>query len=321
MKNKYMKKHSSIKRTTAPLFKNLSTVGNLLYPNRNKLPIIISGSPRGGTTWIAETVAKTFHSNRVLWEPLQDGNIEKAGLNLSKRPSINEINITPDIEKFLSSLLYAKQANSHLLRLRKYPLNVIHFLSNKRFIIKFVRGNGVVGYLRRQFDIPKPLVIIRHPCAVVASQLRMGQWEDHPHIDPDLLKRKPELGEIIDYKASLAERLAMTWCGDVLAAKENALDLNIVYYEDVVVNGAETLREAFESWGCESLPQSLYQVIGRPSSTTHEWANLDSVEGKLGRWKEELDEKTVKNILHITHYLGIDEYTENLLPKYSENLE
>jgi len=130
-----MKNHSIIKKSTVPLFKTLSTVGNLLFPNRNKVPIIISGSSRGGTTWVAETVAKTFDSNRILWEPLQDGNIENSGLALSKRPSINEKNITPDIEKFFSSLLHANQANSHLLRLRENPLNVIRLLSNKRLII------------------------------------------------------------------------------------------------------------------------------------------------------------------------------------------
>jgi len=307
-------KSSAFKRATAPFLKALSSAGNSVYPERNTTPLLISGSPRGGTTWLAETIAKVYQSERMLWEPLQDGNIAKDGLGLSKRPFIDEQTATPEIDAFFQSLLQAKQANAHLLRLRKYPKNALSLLRNQRLLIKFVRGNGVVGYLRRRYGIPKPLVILRHPCAVVASQLRMGQWEDHPHIDPGLIKRKPELADIIDYQVPLAERLAMTWGGDVLAAKENAADVHIVFYEDLVLNGAEALRPAFASWGWEGLPASLHELMSQPSSTTHDWADLDSVEGKLGRWKNELDNETVDRILYVAHCMGVQDYSYNGFP-------
>jgi hypothetical protein len=312
-------KKSVVKRVTAPLLRALSYAGNTVYPVRNAAPIVISGSPRGGTTWLAETIAKAYQSERMLWEPLQDGNIAKDGLGLTKRPFIDEQTAAPEVESFFHSLLHAKQANAHLIRLRKYPKNMLTLVRNQRLFIKFVCGNGVVGYLRRRFGIPTPLVILRHPCAVVASQLRMGQWEDHPHIDPELLKRKPELADIIDHKAPLAERLAMTWVGDVLAAKENAADLHIVYYEDLVLTGAEALRPAFESWGWEELPASLHGIMGQPSSTTHDWADLESVEGKLGRWRNELEQISIERILHIAYYIEENDYNNDVLPKFMKD--
>ena len=317
----FMSNIKSTKYCTAPFLKITSRMGNIIFPKRNNKPILISGSPRGGTTWIAETIAKVYLSERILWEPLQEGNIDKDGLRFSKRPYIDEQTATPEVDAFFQKLLQSKQANAHLLRLRKYPKNVLSLLRNQRLLIKFVRGNGVVRYLRRRFAIPTPLVILRHPCAVVASQLRMGQWEDHPHIDPELIKRKPELTDIIDHKAPLAERLAMTWVGDVLAAKENATDVHIVYYEDLVLKGAEALRPAFESWGWEEVPASLHEIMGQPSSTTHEWANFDSMEGKLGRWRNELDTETIDRILNVTHCMGLYDYTNNLLPRDDKYLQ
>lgn len=102
--------------------------------------------------------------------------------------------------------------------------------------------------------------------------------------------------------------------GDVLAAKENAADVHIVYYEDCVLNGAEALRPAFASWGWDDLPAILHELMSQPSSTTHDWADLDSVEGKLGRWKNELDNETVDQILYVAHCMGVQDYSYNGFP-------
>ncbi|MGM0498051.1 MAG: sulfotransferase [Bacteroidota bacterium] len=309
------KQLSKLKKASVPPLRMLSKMGNFLHPARNNNPLIISGSPRSGTTWVAETIAEIYRSRRILWEPLQESNIDKKGFGFSKRPYIDESSAQTKIDDFFSSLLQAKQANPHLLRLRKYPLKqLFSLLQNQNLIIKFVRGNGVVGYLRRRFSIPVPLIIVRHPCAVIASQLNMGRWEDHPYIDNEFLRKKPTIQEHINYHAPLAQRLAMTWACDVLAAKENKENLHIVYYEDIVTNGPETLLPVFQSWGWSDTPKKLEKLLGRFSSTTHKWSSLDSNENKLTRWMKELDAGTIEEILRTVHSFGVSDYIDDPLP-------
>jgi hypothetical protein len=309
-----IKKKAIIKQLTAPFISSLSAFGNVLHPDRNKGPLLISGSPRGGTTWLAESIAEIFDSRRLLWEPLQSGNIANSSLALSKRPYLDEDDVSPEVRSFFCDLLDAKLGNAHLYRLRNRPSNLFNALSSDKLIIKFVRGNGVVGYLRRNFDIPKPVVVIRHPCAVVASQLHMGNWQDHPHIDPGLLKLYPELERYNDFRLPLVERLAVTWVCDVLAAKRNSEDLQLVYYENIVKNGSDEIWPILQNWGLSSRPQNIDEILNKGSSTTHTWSSLGTAEGKLGRWRREMNPDNVESILAICHSLGATDYSGDLFP-------
>src|SRR5699024_5283303 len=207
------------------------------------------------------------------------------------------------------ALLQGRYANPHLLRLRSQPRDIWrHLFSGDRLVIKFVRGNGVMGYLAERFELPKPLVVVRHPCAVVASQMKMGSWQDHPNIDPKLVAYYPHIADVIDENTSLPERLAMTWAGDVLAARAYEHSLNIVHYEDVVRHGAQALASTFVSWGWRQPPAGLEEVLGKPSSTTHKWSRLDDVESKLNRWREQLDADTVHRIFAVCNAMGVDDY-------------
>ena len=183
-----------------------------------------------------------------------------------------------------------------------------------RLLIKFVRGNGAVGFLKRRYGLPKPLVVIRHPCAVVASQLRMGQWQDHPHIDPVMLDRMPELEAFLDGARPLHERLAVTWAVDVAAALESRADLHIVHYETLFTQGAEVLRPALASWGVYKLPDQLFATFAKRSSTTHGWSELDDPSKHLSRWKRDLDETQAEQVLNICREIGVGFYDKSPLP-------
>ncbi|RZU99604.1 hypothetical protein [Spiribacter vilamensis] len=304
-----------LKRTTAPLLQMASCIGNRIYPYRNENALLISGSPRGGTTWIAESIGNAIGRYRSLWEPLQGGNISKLNLGFSKRPFLDDNSVTSDQKNFFHTLVNAQQANSHLLRLREKPSNIFHLFTNGRLIIKFVRGNGVVALISEKFELPKPLIIIRHPCAVISSQMHMGSWEDHPHIDDNLVLKYPHLSDVVDSKAPLEERLAMTWAADVVAAKANSSRVNIVFYEDVVLKGSEALAPAFESWGWTKPPENLEQILGRPSSTTHAWSTLDDLESKIGRWRKDLDTESVRRVLSVCYAMGVKDYGESVWPQ------
>ncbi|ATU08093.1 sulfotransferase [Methanohalophilus portucalensis] len=300
------------------LINPISKIINKVYHSRNENPWLISGSPRSGTTWLAEVIASSEKS-RLIWEPLQEGNPVKHNYVFSKRPLYlpdGNNQETDDSKQFFKQLLKGENLNFHTLRLVKYPRNILKTFKNERLIIKFVRGNGVVGYLYEHFNIPKPVVIIRHPCAVIASQLRMGRWDDHPHIDENLIKQYPHIKSVIENASSLEEQLAVTWAGDVLAAKLWENNIQIVYYEDLVLKGNVVLEKIFSEWGYNEVPENCLNKLNQPSSTSKYWSEDKSGMEKLKGWSEYLSDEQVSKISNTIKKIGINDYDDlTFLPK------
>lgn len=131
-------------------------------------PILISGSPRGGTTWVAESIARLIDSNLILWEPLQRGNPELVKFN-SNRPVICDVDeLDNEQSAFFKKLLNIEMVNHHTMRIRNQTHNLSNLICYRKPLIKFTRGNGVVGPISRKYELNTPLIIVRHPCAVVA---------------------------------------------------------------------------------------------------------------------------------------------------------
>ncbi|ATU08087.1 sulfotransferase [Methanohalophilus portucalensis] len=293
---------------------SLSNFFNKLYPLRNTNPWIISGSPRSGTTWLAEIIAASYQNNRLIWEPFSNRNQKATEAGFNKRYlfySKDEYNIERNKEKFIHKLLKGEMLNFFTLGLWMYPTNIGSVLKKGKLIIKCVEGNGIVGYLHNKYNIPKPVIIIRHPCAVIASQMRMGTWDDHPHIDPKLLQVYPKIGELMNNANSLKEKLAITWAGDVLAAKLFQNDVQVVYYEDLVLNGNIVLKEIFAEWGVEDVPEPCIKKLESMSKSSRYWSENNSGMAKLKSWTNYLSENDIKNIFKIIKFLDIKDYEEN----------
>ena len=295
----------------------ISYLTNYVYSTRNKNPFLISGSPRSGTTWLAEIIVASERS-RLIWEPLQDGNPTIATYPFkSKRPFLSKIKSEyNEFDPFFKKLLDGRNLNSHTLRLKVNPNNLYKAFTNSRLLIKFVRGNGVVSYLQNRFNLPKPVVILRHPCAVVASQLRMGVWDTHPHVDPDLIKEYPKFNFLLKEIESLEERLALTWAGDVLSALYNSDNLQIVFYEDLVLNGEEELKKIFREWGYSSVPSGSLKKLNLQSSTSKTWSSKEDGIKKIQAWSKFLNEEKQERIFTILKKLDIQLYnSSSFLPR------
>ena len=294
---------------------------NLFSKKRVANTFLVSGTPRGGTTWVAESVAKALGTRRTLWEPLQDGNTAKKNLGFSKRPFLNKEFRDHGQKTFFDNLIGGKQANVHLLRLSQFPSNFFTLFLPHPLLIKFVRGNGVVGLLREEYDLPKPIVVLRHPCAVVASQMKMGEWEDHPHIDEEFLKKFPEVKKYISEDVSLPERLAMTWACDVLSAKNRKSDVHLVYYEELVINGPAILCPILAEWGYDISKDDMAVILGQSSTTTHSWSDHTDITKKLHRWEDQLKEPVINSIIDRVLSIGVKDYDANSLPVHLQKNE
>ena len=177
-----------------------------------KSTIVISGCPRSGTTWVAE-VLSSLPAASILYEPLYlraEPILQELGLRW--RTYIAPEEDRPEIESYMRDVLSGRVLNPWTLS--RADKNKV--AGTQIWVVKFVRANLLLEWLVPQFPIMPPLVIIRHPCAVVSSQLRMGSWNHvaAPVECPEFFSRYPQFAPVRDRLKYLDEFLALAWCLD-----------------------------------------------------------------------------------------------------------
>ncbi len=288
--------------------------------------ILLAGAGRSGTTWLAEVLASVAGVQQI-FEPLL---FNPHVYQLTNWPP-------PPVETYLR-LYYLRPGGSypgwHALleriltgRYRTY-LTDSHRTSlfSGRYLIKEIRANLMLGYIYDHFQ-PTIIYMKRHPCAVVASRMRLN-WR----VDLDELLRQEEL--VADYLSH--------WVGDIERARHNPLEAHaiwcavesmvaeqdlatrkhyLLHYEHLVLDPEQRLK-ALLSWlglkGVGAIPQ---HVIERESRTT--WN--DSIKAEPSehrhhqeRWKQSLSRSEQFLILEWSHRLGVRDYRDGVLPVANE---
>ena len=274
--------------------------------------ILIFSDPRGGSTWMAE-VLNQLPRTAVLWEPLHlryFDHFSKAGLTWEQ--FIPEEATWKEAEKAFHELLSGKVLNSWLCN----NTPPYEFLFAKRFIVKFCRANAMIPWLTRLFSCKyKPVYLVRHPLAVVASQLKHGAWNKdfQGFVIPNCRYNDVYIRHA-DFLSSLetkAEALVAMWCmmnSVPLGNARNNKDWITVYYENLIVDPEKELRRIFEIWNLR-IPENVLQQVRVPSHTTQDATFLNSIDKQLSKWRSFFSEKQIKRFDVILRYFGVKCYS------------
>ena len=285
--------------------------------------IIISGSPRAGTTWLMEVIS-ILPNYKTIFEPLHKGwfpEVEKIGLG--DRPYLPPDKKSPKIYDYFEHTLTGRI----LSRLPHFPLYDIpkRLISNK-LIVKFVRANRLLPWIAKNFKVRGIYYIIRHPCATISSQLKSkctgylrrtkGNLKD---VIPDkklVLKEALKIPEIRKNKNLISklnkinskiEILATAWCLD------NYTPLNqkdprwiTIIYENLITNWNKEIQKIFKYIG-EKIPKQVHRMYKKPSQTS-ERTDYIGTKKQVEKWKTTLSENQIKQIFKITDWFGFKLY-------------
>jgi hypothetical protein len=140
-------------------------------PNEN---LVIFGDARGGSTWMAELIGQV-PKTVLLWEPLHIGRVDYfKQLNFAWRQHIPEDETWYEAQGAFEQLFRGKVLTHYTCSFS----SPFYFLFADRMLVKFCRANALVPWLTRVFDFKyEPIYLVRHPFAVVASQLSHPAWE------------------------------------------------------------------------------------------------------------------------------------------------
>ncbi len=279
--------------------------------------MLIFSDPRGGSTWLTQLINEIEHT-AVVWEPLHLGeNSYFNKLNFGWRQHIPRDEKWEEASVAFTKLFSGKFLNAYAT----YLSGVEDFKAADQLIIKFCRGNALLPWLIEQFNFAyAPIYLIRHPFAVIASQLKQGSWNwNHSNFKvPDtpfnnIYKQHQDFLMSLNTKE---ESLVATWCITnkiPLDDENNNKKWITIHYEQLLLNPERELKRVFTRWNRE-MPIHILEKVRQPSMTTVADSQVEDKIAQLSKWKKHLSATTISNLEKVLDYFEIRDYNKDILP-------
>ncbi len=294
----------------------------------DRVNIAIFSEPRGGSTWLAEILCR-LPGSFLISEPMFPAfdYDEIRGVKFCGNQYIPEEAEWPEAQAYFRKLFNLEVRSLAALRLYYYNDDLSNIAKAKYFIHKDVNSNMLLSWVTRRFSV-NPIYLIRHPCAVIASQLKYKHWDyilkDIRAYFPDPSDRHQELYEhyrdIIGKISLPEERMAAEWAlHNVVPVThpENDRRWITVAYEKLFMAPESELERIFKRLGIAQ-PAGILDYVRKPSITTVAGSNSFIQSGKqLLSWQKSLTQSQIRNILNITRGFGLDFYDESPEPDYA----
>lgn len=278
--------------------------------------LVVAGGPRSGTTWLAELVCAAVPRSAMLFEPLHVGNVPAAAVaGFQWRTYLEPGDGWPEGEAFLQRALEGRVINWHTTS----HVALRRAIGVKRWVVKLIHGNLLLTWLADRFPIRPPALIIRHPCATVASRGGQG-WKplSHPPRIPEFLATHPQFLPVLDRLTDVVEYRAALWCIDyyVPLTSPRPYPFHLVTYEQLVRNGDETLGQLCDVWDID-MSATARKKLHVASQTTKKDGGIYAGTDPLAKWQTLLSTNQIDKIFRVVEAFGLDFYTDALEPDYT----
>jgi len=297
--------------------------------------ILIVGTPRSGTTWLMEILG-TMPGYTYIFEPLNP---------IRSPPQLFELGFQS--RTYLPFNIEWSEGENYLRNVFRgnlpgppplpKPKLIMKRIMADKLIVKSINLNRMLPWIAKRFQLKNIFFIIRHPCAVVASQLKTHLCaykttsSTYTNSFPTLKNILDEASQIEQLDKEIIQRLkriktteeilAAAWCLDNYIPLSYLLQKPwiTVIYEKLVTDGEKEIARFFEEMGEQIIPRSAVRCLSVPSVSTiwRERRIIGKHENEqLSKWKKSLSEKQIERILDIVSTFGLDFYTELLEPDY-----
>lgn len=278
--------------------------------------LLVFSDPRGGSTWLTEALL-TLPESAVVWEPLHlRYNPHMKDIGFSWRQYIPHDAEWPEAKGAFDKILSAQVLNVNTAYLNE-PRD---YLRANQLLVKFCRGNALLPWLVEQYDfVRKPVHLLRHPFAVVSSQLKQGGWV-RPFVGYEIPTGKfadiyAKHSEFLATVRCKEEALLVGWCitNGVPLRSANREKWMLVHYEHLFMNPQEQMAKIFQEWKLP-IPPDLFRKLNEESKTTVSAVNVDDRLQQLSKWKNEFSSAQVERFMEILTYFGIELYDTDVMP-------
>jgi Sulfotransferase family len=264
----------------------------------------VGGTGRGGTTWLAELLNHR-NDRRLIFEPMRPDRVKVASV-FTEREYIRPSRRDPARLHAMSLIL------SGAVRSRWTDLyNACTFPVGR--IVKDIRMNLMLGWLREVFPDLQTVLILRHPMAVALSRTRLaaqGQWWWEPDLDvylrqTDLVEDilHPHVSTLLDLRSPFEQHVA-SWAIETHVALSQFSGI-AVHYEELAQRPRDVLLPVYTYLGW---PFDVRAVLRskRPSAmATTESAVRRRGHNVVSQWSHEIEPATVRSALRLLELFGL----------------
>lgn len=270
--------------------------------------IVICGGPRSGTTWVAQTIA-SIPGSGVLFEPLHPRRVPAVteagfGWRTYVRPGTQ----WPQGRHFLEQAFRGRILNDWTGSLMKRPARVT------TWVVKCIRANRLLPWMSEWMQPRARLFVVRHPCAVVGSQIA-SHWEPPDvSIQPELLEDYPQIRSVMEACETPEEQRALDWAVNTLVPlSHGSIERWLTVSYERLLRGESAFEEVFARCGV-AVPAALGERFGAWSHTSRRRDERPEARSTLTEWTKRLSREQVNRILGVTRALGLDFYGEDPEP-------
>jgi len=285
--------------------------------------VFLAGGSRSGTTWLSELLN---HDNayRFIFEPFGKKQLGTYWYGSYLRPDDASAGLR-DLAEFVFSGAFhdpwIDQFNKRLVADRR--------------LIKEVRANLWLRWLRVQYPQIPVIFLIRHPVPTVWSRFkRYFEAKDRSPFDPDPEKRTEEyldylLGQqalVEDHLQPMREQIAQArtvwdqrmfvWCvQNFVPLRQFARgDAHIVFYENVCMDPEGELRKIFAYLG-RDLDAPALERVWKPSSMARQRDAMPDPKTLVEGWRRRVPPADVVRAGEILRLFGLDAiYSDDPMP-------
>jgi len=279
--------------------------------------IAIFGSPRSGTTWLMEILVM-MEDYRTVFEPFQYKWFPAvSSLKINPRPFVNENESNEPLKEYLKQI-FTGQICSNDPKYRVDLNTIKNRINSKKIIVKFVRANRLITWIKNNFDLKEIILIIRNPYSTIMSQINTGRtgyslpnvrtrgWIpiiDDILIQAELIRVEPEILSKLRKVKSNIELLSVIWCLDQYIPLKSSIknDIEILYYEDMFRNINKITSDLITKLGYKGSKYDNSSLNIQSMTTIN---TLYQTEYQLNKWKDFFTEKQkmeIKKVLETFH--------------------
>lgn len=266
--------------------------------------VVILAPPRSGSTWVTEVIG-SWPGFGVVNEPLHPQFVAPRFLRLESRTYLSPTSAADDLESYLRAAITGDVVRPFAVGFSS-PMEPWRV---NRWISKVVHGAGLTGWLAEHLPEPQYVGLLRHPCAVIASQRqkKMVTPEVFQSARLQFASLWPELGTTLASVRTEISRYAACWCMDTFALTkcQQPPRFRLLCYEDLVSNG-DTAFARLADWIGVSNSALGAPGLSTPSASTQE-PMLGSA-AQLGKWQDRLTRAEVKEVVSLLDAFGLSFY-------------
>lgn len=268
----------------------------------------LAGSGRGGTTWLADLI-NYDNSYRFMFEPFYNARVKEfqafADQQYLRPNNEDKIFLSPARNVF-TGRIRNRWVDSHNRKLR----------IEKR-LVKDIRANLLIGWIKTHFPNMPVVLVLRHPCAVAHSRC-MNRWM--PKLE-EVFFSQPTLVEdyLSPFRAFLPnlqtdfERHVFSWCIETYVPLKQICndDALVTTYEDCVSSPRSEIRRIFDFLG-RPFTDDVLSVVSKPSTQAryNKRSNNASAivlgESIIDSWVRSVKVESVERTLEIIQLFGLD---------------